>query len=79
MIPGRFLTLFFRDEGSDLFGNETCTERGEAIFDGVDLLKAKPAASKGRYVKKITLSSTMGPGVRVDTNRIRPDAVVASR
>ena len=32
----------------------------------VDLNKAKPSASKGVYLKKITLSSTMGPGVAVD-------------
>lgn len=35
-----------------------------AVMDA--LLKAKPASAKGTYVKKITISSTMGPGVRVD-------------
>lgn len=33
------------------------------------LLKAKPSAAKGRYLKKITVSSTMGPGYLVDTQR----------
>ena len=35
-----------------------------------DLKKAKPAASKGQYVKKLTVSSTMGPGVSVDRSSI---------
>jgi large subunit ribosomal protein L1 len=47
----------------------------EANFRAVvdELQRAKPAAAKGRYFKKITLSSTMGPGVKVDTNRLRPE------
>jgi large subunit ribosomal protein L1 len=33
-------------------------------------VKVKPSASKGRYLRKITLSSTMGPGVRIDPARV---------
>lgn len=43
-----------------------------AVLDEVQ--RAKPAAAKGRYLKKITVSSTMGPGVRIDTNRLKPEA-----
>ena len=38
-----------------------------------EVLRLKPNSSKGRYLRKITLSTTMGPGVPVDTNRIKPD------
>jgi large subunit ribosomal protein L1 len=38
-----------------------------------ELLRAKPAAAKGRYVKAATASSTMGPGVRIDPARGRDD------
>ncbi len=42
-----------------------------AVVD--ELNRAKPAAAKGRYMRKIVVSSTMGPGIKVDTNRLRPD------
>ena len=45
----------------------------EANFRAVldELQRAKPASAKGRFLKKITVSSTMGPGVKVDTNRLK--------
>jgi large subunit ribosomal protein L1 len=46
-----------------------------AVLD--ELQRAKPASAKGRYLRKITVSSTMGPGVHVDVNRLRPDTAVA--
>ena len=47
----------------------------EANFRAVidEIQRAKPASAKGRYIKKITVSPTMGPGVRVDINRLKPE------
>ena len=42
-----------------------------AVLD--EIQRAKPASAKGRYIKKITVSSTMGPGVHVDTNRLKAE------
>jgi large subunit ribosomal protein L1 len=50
--------------GKVSFGPERLFENAKALIDSV--LKAKPAAAKGKYVKSISLSSTMGPGVKVD-------------
>jgi len=44
--------------------------KGNLIAVLSDLKKAKPAASKGIYVRKVTLSTTMGPGVTIDHNAI---------
>ena len=38
------------------------------------VLKAKPAAAKGTYLRKVALSSTMGPGVRVDPSSVQAAA-----
>jgi len=40
-----------------------------------EVLRLKPASSKGRYIKKVTVSTTMGPGIQVDPNRTRNVAV----
>jgi large subunit ribosomal protein L1 len=40
-----------------------------AVVD--ELNRAKPAAAKGRYVRRVTVSSTMGPGVKIDPTRLR--------
>ncbi len=39
-----------------------------AVID--ELVRAKPSSSKGKYIRKVTLSTTMGPGIRIDSNRI---------
>jgi len=55
--------------GKASFGVPQLTENAMAILEA--LLRAKPASSKGRYVKGISISSTMGPGVRVDVNAVQ--------
>lgn len=49
--------------GKKSFGKEKLLENYEALIDAI--IKAKPAAAKGLYVKSVALASTMGPGVRV--------------
>jgi len=62
--------------GKASFTQKALIENYQAGLD--ELLRAKPAASKGRYIKSVTVSSTMGPGVRVDTTKIRDLAEEAS-
>jgi large subunit ribosomal protein L1 len=51
--------------GKSSFASESLIANAHALLDSV--VKAKPAAAKGKYLKSVTLSSTMGPGVRIDT------------
>jgi large subunit ribosomal protein L1 len=52
------------------FGSDALLTNFRAVLD--ELQRAKPASSKGRYLRKINLSSTMGPGVKVDPMRLKP-------
>ncbi|MHB9037794.1 MAG: 50S ribosomal protein L1 [Armatimonadota bacterium] len=51
--------------GKASFTTEQLTQNFSALVDA--LMKAKPSSAKGRYLQRITISSTMGPGVDVDT------------
>ena len=50
--------------GKASFGAEALADNIKALTDAV--VKAKPAGAKGTYLQKVAVSSTMGPGVRVD-------------
>jgi large subunit ribosomal protein L1 len=57
--------------GKVSFTAEALEENFRAVLD--EIQRAKPASAKGRYLKKIVVSSTMGPGVKVDANRLKPE------
>jgi large subunit ribosomal protein L1 len=55
--------------GKASFGRTQLLENVRAVLD--ELQRVKPATAKGKYVRSVTLASTMGPGVPIDTSRIR--------
>jgi large subunit ribosomal protein L1 len=59
--------------GKTSFAEGALIANAHALVESI--VKAKPAAAKGRYLKSITVSSTMGPGVRIDTTTV--EAVAA--
>jgi large subunit ribosomal protein L1 len=61
--------------GKANFEDKQLTENFSALLDAI--VRAKPSAAKGTYLKSITLTSTMGPGVKVDPTRVRPTATTA--
>ncbi|MGL5754436.1 MAG: 50S ribosomal protein L1 [Paraclostridium sp.] len=54
--------------GKVSFGGEKLTENFAALMDAI--VKAKPAAAKGQYLKSVAVTSTMGPGVKVNPAKI---------
>jgi large subunit ribosomal protein L1 len=55
--------------GKKSFGERQLVENYAALVE--EIVRAKPAAAKGRYIRGITIASTMGPGVKVDPSRTR--------
>jgi large subunit ribosomal protein L1 len=62
--------------GKRSFGEQQLLENYLAVVD--EILRAKPAASKGRYIRSITISTTMGPGIRVDPARVKDTELVSA-
>ena len=54
--------------GKISFPAQNLIENAHALVDSV--VKAKPAAAKGKYLKSVTMSSTMGPGIAIDTTHV---------
>ncbi len=55
--------------GKRSFGERELGENYAIVLE--EILRAKPASAKGRYIKSVVLSSTMGPGIKIDPSRTR--------
>jgi large subunit ribosomal protein L1 len=55
--------------GKRSFEERALLENYAALID--EIVRARPSAAKGRYIRQITLTTTMGPGVHVDSTRTR--------
>jgi large subunit ribosomal protein L1 len=62
--------------GKISFDADKLAENAQALLGAV--LKAKPAAAKGKYVKKVTLTSTMGPGILINEAEVESATAVAA-
>jgi large subunit ribosomal protein L1 len=58
------------------FGEQKLLDNAHALLSAI--LRAKPASAKGNYIKSVALSSTMGPGIRVDTTSAAKIAAAAA-
>jgi large subunit ribosomal protein L1 len=61
--------------GKASFDARRLLENYAAVIE--EIIRAKPAAAKGRYILSVTLTTTMGPGIRVDPNRTRTSEILA--
>ena len=54
--------------GKKSFGSEKLTDNLKALMSAI--IKSKPAAAKGRYLRSVTVASTMGPGIRINGSKL---------
>ena len=54
--------------GKASFGKEKLLENFNALLDAI--IKAKPAAAKGQYIRSCAVAATMGPGIRINPNKV---------
>src|SRR6185295_18561305 len=54
--------------GKVSFPSQNLIENAHALVDSV--VRAKPSAAKGKFLKSVTMSSTMGPGIAIDTSHV---------
>ena len=62
--------------GKASFDEDKLTENIATLLDAI--VRAKPSAAKGTYIRSVTLTSTMGPGVKVDPNKVKATAGTAA-
>jgi large subunit ribosomal protein L1 len=62
--------------GKVSFTEQALLENYAAVID--EIVRAKPAGAKGRYLLSITLTSTMGPGIRLDSSRTRESEILGA-
>ena len=55
--------------GKASFGMDKLVENARAVLTAI--LRAKPASAKGNYIQGVTVSTTMGPGIKIDVNQVR--------
>jgi large subunit ribosomal protein L1 len=63
--------------GKKSFSEQQLLENYLAVVD--EILRAKPSAAKGKYVKTLTVATTMGPGIAIDTNRMRDTEAISAQ
>jgi large subunit ribosomal protein L1 len=55
--------------GKTSFSDDQLLDNYRAVME--EIMRAKPSAAKGKYIRTVTMASTMGPGIKVDPSRLK--------